>query len=474
MFALRMPIAALATGLLILAQATSPRAETVEAEEARQIATEAYIYAYPMVLMELTRRVSTNVETPDASIHAPMNQFSNARQFPDASFTAVVRPNADTLYSSLWFDVSQEPLMIRVPDSGGRYYLLEMLDYWTDVFAAPGKRTTGTGEQTIALVGPGWTEQLPDGVDMIRSPTANGWILGRTQTNGVADYAKVHAFQDGLTATPLSAWGRDGPPARGTVDAEIDMSVPPVVQVERMNAEDFFTLFGELTENNPPHANDYPMLHRMERIGIEWGEPFSVAEASPEVKAAIETAPAAGLAQIKAKFTTAGVQTNGWRTNLVDIGTYGTDYLARAGVAYAGLGANTVQDAIYPTAITDADGAPFSSDRAYVLHFDKDRIPPVRAFWSLTMYNDKQLFAANPINRYAIGDRDALKFNADGSLDLYIQRDNPGPEKEANWLPAPGSGAFTMNMRLYWPKPAALDGAWTPPPVQPLTEPSSG
>ncbi|WP_245296866.1 DUF1254 domain-containing protein [Rhodomicrobium sp. R_RK_3] len=455
--------------------AVSPETAPVSADEARDIAIEAYIYAYPMVIMALTQEMATNAETADGStMRAPVNQFANARRFPDADFTEVVRPNADTLYSALWFDLSREPLIIHVPNSGGRYYLLEMMDMWSDVFAAPGKRTTGTDEQIIALVGPGWEEDLPPEIEVIRSPTSAGWIIGRTQTNGVADYDNVHKFQDGLVATPLSALGSSEPPPRGTVDANIDMTVPPVAQVEKLGPEEFFSIFGELTEDNPPHANDYPMLHRMARIGLEPGTPFSLDDASPEVRAAIEQAPAAALKKIKEKFATAGVSHDGWRTNLVDIGTYGTDYLARAGVAYAGLGANTVEDAIYPTALTDPEGKPFSSDRAYVVHFDKDQVPPVRAFWSLTMYNDKQLFAANPLNRYTLGDRDRLTFNPDGSLDIYVQRDNPGPEKEANWLPAPASGDFTMNLRLYWPKPAALDGSWTPPAVRPVTDPKSG
>ena len=151
------------------------------------------------------------------------------------------------------------------------------------------------------------------------------------------------------------------------------------------------------------------------------------------------------------------------------IGTYGTDYLHRAGVAYGALGANAPEDALYPTAFADGDGQPFNSDKRYVIHFDKGKLPPVNAFWSLTMYDERQLFTANPINRYAIGDRDKLSFNSDGSLDLYVQRDPPGAEKESNWLPAPKSGSFTMNMRLYWPKAEVLYGSWLPPPVKQVT-----
>jgi hypothetical protein len=239
-----------------------------------------------------------------------------------------------------------------------------------------------------------------------------------------------------------------------------------VVAVENMDAATFFSLFAELTKTNPPHTNDYPVLDRMRRIGLVPGQPFNFAKQRPEVKRALTEAGQAALSRIKGKFHKAGVLANGWRINLSMIGTYATDYLQRAAVAYAGLGANTVEDAIYPSAITDADGKPFHSDNRYAIHFDKAEIPPVRAFWSLTMYDERQLFTDNPLNRYAIGDRDQLKFNADGSLDLYIQRESPGTDKENNWLPAPKSGAFSMNLRLYWPKPEALDGTWTPPVVE--------
>jgi hypothetical protein len=366
----------------------------------------------------------------------------------------------------MWFDVSQEPLMISVPDSGGRYYLLPMLDMWTDVFASTGKRTTGTNAQTLAIAGPRWQGDLPSEAMLIRSPTAIGWIIGRTQTNGKADYDAVHKFQAGLVATPLSQWGKPYRPPPGKINPDWDMKAPPTEQVEKLNPAAYFSLFAELTKLNPPHANDYPILHQMARLGIEPGKPFAFDKASPEVQRALTEAGPAALKTIKMRLSKAGVAHEGWRTNLTAIGTYGTDYLARAAVAFAGLGANTIEDAVYPTAITDADGKPFVSDNRYVLHFAKEQIPQVRGFWSLTMYNERQAFAANPIDRYAIGDRDKLTFNPDGSLDIYIQRESPGKDKESNWLPAPASGPFTMNMRFYWPKSAILEGDWLPPGVK--------
>jgi len=437
--------------------------EAISAEDAREIARDAYIYAYPMILMQVTKQVGTNVAEP-VGMRAPVNQFAHARSFPTASFTDVVRPNADTLYSALTYDVSKEPLVISVPDSGGRYFLLPWLDAWSDIFTSPGERTTGTGAQTFAITGPAWQGSLPAGVREYKSPTGTGLLIGRTQTNGTSDYAAVHRFQDGLKVVPLSAYGKDYTPPKGVVNKDQDMSAPPD-QVERLDAAAYFSLFAELMKTNPPHDNDHPILDRMRRIGFVPGKSFALSDVPDNVREALKAAPAAALGLIKAGWKSSGVLANGWRTNLTAIGTYGTDYLHRAGVAYAGLGANVIEDAIYPTALADADGQPFSSDRHYRIHFDKDRIPPVRAFWSLTMYNDRQLFAENPINRYAIGDRDPLHFNPDGSLDLYIQKESPGPEKETNWLPAPASGSFSMNLRLYWPKLEALNGSWSPPPV---------
>jgi hypothetical protein len=444
-----------------LMQPGALRADPVSADEAREIAVDAYIYAYPLVISELTRRAM--VGRPDG---VPMNKFDHKRAFPDATFTDVVRPNADTLYSILWFDLAKEPLVINVSDSGGRYYLLQMLDMWSDVFASPGSRTTGTKAQLIVLAGAGWKGEIPEGATLIRSPTATGWIIGRTQTNGMSDYPNVHKFQDGLTAVPFTQMDKPYAASKQAADPSWDVNTPPVDLIEKMSAQGFFGLFAELMMRNPPHANDYPILHRMERIGIEPGKPFSLAAVPASVRQALEAAAAPALQLIKASILNIGIRENGWRTNMTAIGTYGTDYRARAAIAYGGLGANTIEDAVYPSAFGDADGKHFSSDDRYVLHFSKEQIPPVRAFWSLTMYNARQFFAANPINRYAIGDRDKLAFNADGSLDLYIQRASPGSDKESNWLPAPESGPFTMNLRLYWPKPEVLYGNWSPLPVK--------
>lgn len=244
------------TTLLAFCLAWSAPAQTLDDEEALEIAVEAYTYAYPLVLMDVTREVGTNCKVPDAArLIAPVNQFAHARVFPDANFTDVVRPNADTLYSTMWFDVTEEPLAIQVPDSEGRYYLLPVLDMWTDVFACPGKRTTGTAEQTFAIVGPDWDGELPEGVGELKSPTGFGWMIGRIQANGKADFDNVHKFQAGLKAIPLSAWGKAYTPPKGKVDPKVSTD-PPTEQVARMDAETFFSRFISLTGENPSHPND--------------------------------------------------------------------------------------------------------------------------------------------------------------------------------------------------------------------------
>jgi hypothetical protein len=441
---------------------------TPTTDEALEIAVDAYVYAYPLVLMDVSRRVMTNVEAPAAgSSHAaaPMNQFAHLRTFPDSTFTDVVRPNADTLYSALWFDVSQEPLVVSVPDSGGRYYLLPMLDMWTDVFASPGTRTTGNGAQTFTLVGPRWTGATPAGMDVVRSPTGMGWMIGRTQANGPDDFARVHEFQTGLTAVPASAWGTAYTPAKGKVDASVSR-LAPVDQVAKMDAGTFFRRFVELLQENPPHANDYPMLARLARIGIEPGRSFDRGTGSAETDRVLERSVPIASQKIREQLERSPRVVNNWSMIAPPVGTYGTAYLDRASVAFFGLGANVTEDAIYPTAKVDADGRAFESRGRYVLRFSREQIPPVRAFWSLTMYDDRQLFADNPIGRYAIGDRDRLTFDRDGSLTLYIQRESPGKDREGNWLPTPATGGFSMNLRLYWPRPEALDRTWTPPAVR--------
>src|SRR5262245_9709744 len=431
---------------------------------ALETAIQAYLYGYPLVTMEMTRRVMTNVEKPEG-LRAPMGQFANAREYPTAAFKDVTAPNADTLYSSAWLDLSQGPWILRVPDEHGRYYLMPMLDAWTEVFADPGTRTTGTGAGEFAIVGPGWRGELPPGAEAIGSSANLVWIIGRTYCTGTPeDYAAVHAIQDQYKLVPLSAHGSAYTPPAGQIDPSIDMKPPPREQVERMDTMSFFKLLAELMQQNPPDADDGPILARLARIGIVPGQDFdaSVLTSVPFV----QEVPKFGVERIASHFPNAGVEMNGW-TFPKPAGVYGTNYMQRAFIARYGLGANIQQDAVYPTTKVDSTGQTLNGANKYVIRFPKGRMPPARGFWSITMYDAQYFFVANPLNRYTLSQRNSLNADPDGSVELLIQASNPGPDKEANWLPAP-NGPFVLMMRLYWPKenpPSLLDGTWKPPPV---------
>lgn len=428
------------------------------------VAKEAYVYLFPIVLMDITRKVTTNVPAGVKPGFGPVNRFTHMRAFPPGDFKEVIRPNFDTLYSVVWCDVRREPLIISVPDTAGRYYMLPLLDMWTDVFAVIGSRTTGTGVGRYALVGPGWDGDLPAGVDRIEAPTAFAWIIGRTQTNGPADYPTVHAIQDGFTATPLSAWPGEAPAIEVTNDPGIDMATAPLAQLEAMSGAAYLAYGAELLQAHPPHLVDQPILARLARLGFRPGAPFDPAAVTPEVLAAIDAAPAAAQAQMTSAEPRLTPLVNGWAYPTYGIGVYGSDYLRRAVIARIGLGANLAADAVYPVVYADGSGQRPSGDHDYVLHFDADALPPAGAFWSVTMYDGVGYTVPNALERYAIGDRDPLRFNADGSLDLYLQHEDPGEERRPNWLPAP-RGPIGVTMRLYDPKPEALDGSWAPPPL---------
>jgi hypothetical protein len=376
----------------------------------------------------------------------------------------VVRPNFDTLYSSAWLDLTKEPMIVSTPETHGRFYLLPMLDMWSDVFASPGSRTTGTQAGDFALVPPGWSDTLPVNVARIDAPTPYVWIIGRTKTDGPADYDAVHQVQAGYRITPVSRWGMSPEPVVGTVDPLIDMKTPPKVQVDTMPAGKFFAYAAEILKLQPPHVTDQPILAQMRRIGIERGKRFDIDEADPAVKAGLTTAPEAALKLMAWKLPTIAGVANGWSMNTDTMGVYGNYYLKRAIVAQVGLGANLPEDAIYPLNLADDTGKPLDGGGAYVLHFDKDAMPPVDAFWSVTLYDDAGFQVANSLNRFAVSSWMPFKYGSDGSLDLYFQNATPGADNEANWLPAP-KGTFNLTMRLYAPKSDALTGKWNPPVV---------
>jgi hypothetical protein len=439
-----------------------------DVEQAVSDAVDAYIYGYPLVTMDMTRKFVTNYATVQGS-RGPMGQIIKLRNYPAVDDHAVTAPNADTLYTTAFLDVSKEPWVFSIPDMGDRYYLMPMLDGWTDVFQVPGTRTTGGKPQKYAITGPGWSGTLPAGVTEYKSPTGIVWILGRIYCTGTPDdYAKVHALQDKFSLVPLSYYGKPYTPLPGEVDNSLDMKTAVRDQVDALGISEYFTYLARLMKTNPPTPDDAPMVAKMARIGLVPGQDFDASKLGAFDKEAIKPVPKLAQVKIMEYFKKAAVPVNGWTYVTKDIGVFGTNYIQRALITAIGLGANRPQDAIYPTSEKDSDGHEYDgASKKYIMHFDKGQLPPVNAFWSLTMYDAAYFFVPNPLNRYTLSQRNKFVTNADGSVDLYLQADSPGKAKEANWLPAP-KAKFIPMLRLYWPKdtpPSIIDGTWKPPAI---------
>ncbi|MGE5374073.1 MAG: DUF1254 domain-containing protein [Bacteroidota bacterium] len=410
-------------------------------------------------------------DTPEGA-KAPMGQFARFRKYLDASYTDVTAPNADTLYTYAYLDVSKEPWVVSIPDMKGRYAVFSIFDAWTTVFADPGKRTTGTGAQTFAITGPGWSGTLPPGVKEYKSSTGIVLFDGKIYCTGTPeDYKQVHALQDKVTAVPLSSYGKPYKPVPGTIDPAVDMKTIVRDQVNAMEGGDFFKLFAELLKTNPPTAEDTEMVAQLGRLGIFPGQDFDIAKLDPAVAQALVKAPKTAQARILG-WQREGVAAGDWRIEngwilTTKTGPYGTDYIQRALIAFIGLYANLAQDSVYPVSNGPDVGLKYSGANNYVMHFSKGEMPPVKGFWSLTMYNAQYFFVDNALNRYNLSSRNKFKTNADGSVDLYIQHNSPGKAKESNWLPAPAH-QFILIMRMYWPKEAMLDGTYKLPPIKKL------
>jgi hypothetical protein len=460
---------ALALGLLIgpafAATATAQGASPAITEEAAHaIGVDAYIYFYPLLTMDITRKQFTNIEPGKAFGKGPMNMFVNVPEYPPADFKGVVRSNFDTLYSIAWLDLTNEPLIVSAPDTAGRFYLLPMLDMWTDVFASPGWRTTGTQAGNFLLTPPGWSGAVPEGLTRINAPTPYVWIIGRTKTDGPADYDAVHKIQAGYKVTPLSRLGSAPEPVTVHIDPAVDMKTPPKIQVDTLPAAEYFAYAAELLKLHNPHITDEPIIAQMKLIGIEPGKSFDFDKLGPAVRRALASAPGDAQQLMRWKIATLAQVVNGWSMNTDTMGVYGNYYLKRAVVAQVGLGANLPEDAIYPLNLFDDTRTPLDGANKYRLHFDKGAAPPVNAFWSITLYDSEGFQVANVLNRFAVSSYMPLRTNADGSLDLFFQNESPGKDMEVNWLPAP-KGAFNLTMRLYGPKSEALTGKWNPPAV---------
>lgn len=426
---------------------------------------ESWVYGYPIVLMDVTRQVLTAAPAPNAEgTAAPVGQFAKMPHYVSPDVKQVVRISLNSLWCTGWMDLGQEPVVLSVPDTVDRYYVMSVMDMWTNVFASVGKRTTGTKPGNFLFVGPNWQGIPPADVEKVfKSPTRYAWILGQTQVNGPSDFADVNAIQANYQLIPLSQWGKPyTPPTNVPVDTSVDLSRIPPDQVGAMDAGTFFNRLAILMTDNPPAAEDAEALRKLKDIGVEPGKPFDIGKVSPAIARGLERA--MKDAPVKLQQGTLKMKTvNGWMQPS-DIGRYGKDYDTRAGIAWVGLGANMPEDTIYPTAFKDGDGKPLDSANRYVMHFDKGALQPTNSSWSISQYKGN-FYEVNSLDRYVIAPWMPLAFNGDDSLDIYLQADSPGKDKESNWLPTP-AGEFNLMARLYGPQQAMVDGTYKLPPVK--------
>jgi hypothetical protein len=417
----------------------------------------AYAYGFPLVMMDITRQVMTAAPT-SGEYSAPVGQFHRLRDFVDPDFKNVVRISRNSLWATAFLDLAAEPVVFSHPATKGHYLVAQVMDMWTDNFASIGTRTTGGEPGHCLIAGPGWKGTPPaDTQATYRCDTRYAWVLVQIAPADARDFPEVHALQDELAITPLSAWGTGyTPPAEVPVDPTVDTTATPFDQVRLMDGPAFFQRLATALKANPPRPADRPMLRRLKMIGLQPGQDFDADRVDP--------ATAKGLTRAARKvwgmLETAPYQmntVNGWLLP-ENLGRYGTDYNTRAFVAFVGLGALWADDAIYPSAFVDGNGKPLDGASTYQLHFEKDGLFPSRSgVWSISAYRES-FYVHNPIERYGITSGMPLNYNPDGSLDVCIQAQSPGPDREANWLPCPPSGPFNLTVRVYQPEQEMLDG----------------
>ena len=437
--------------------------------EAQKIAEEAFVYAFPMV-MGYGILYEYFVDKSSGQYKTSLNQLFNEANVFTPKDTAVVTPNSDTPYSFIEMDLRAEPIVLTVPEvEKGRYYSIQLVDLYTFNYDYIGSRATGNGAGSFMIVGPAWKGETPPGIKKVfRSETVFSLAIYRTQLFNPGDLDNVRKIQAGYKAQPLSQFlSKPAPPPAPEVKwPKIDKALA---------GADPFGYLGFLLQFCPPVGAakvETPLRARFAKIGIEAGKPFAIEKLTAEQKAELEMGAKSGLEKIKERVATLGTNENGWRVSTGGFGnraTYKGDWTLRAAAAMAGIYGNNAVEALYPLLATDSEGnKPDASKNSYTLTFPAGQLPPVNAFWSVTMYDGKtQLLVANPINRYLINSPmlSTLKKNPDGSLTMYMQKDSPGGDKASNWLPAP-DGPIYVAMRLYWPKDSALKGAWKPPAVQ--------
>lgn len=445
-----------------------PAQERAEKDEVQKIAEEAFIYGFPMV-MGYGVLYEYAVDTRSDQFKAPFNQIYNTARVYTPNDRAVVTPNSDTPYSFVWADLRAEPLVLSVPEvDKRRYYSVMLADLYSCNYGYIGSRATGNGAGSYMITGPNWNGEAPRGIKKVfRCETEFSLVLYRTQLFGPDDIDNVKQVQAGYKVQTLSAFLSQPPPPPAP-------EIPWLRLDKQLAASDPFVYLNFALQFCPPVASaavEKPLRDQFARIGIEAGQPFPHGKLTAEQKRGLEAGVKSGLEKIRQRVATLGNDKNGWRVGGVqgDRAFFKGDWTLRAAAAMAGIYGNNEVEALYPLLATDSDGnKPDCGQNRYTLTFAQGQLPPVHAFWSVTMYDGQtQLLIENPIHRYLINSPmlPDMKKNEDGSLTIYVQKDSPGKERESNWLPAP-DGPIYVAMRLYWPKDEAIKGDWKPPVLQ--------
>ena len=433
----------------------------LETEEAHELICEAYAFGFPLVLMDASRQVMTDVSAPDHE-RAPVNQFAHGTRAVRSSHVRF--PNTDVFPSVAWLNLAREPVVLSVPDIHDRYYSMHLSDAWATVFASIGSRTSGDSTGDIAIIGPGWPGSIKRGLKTIESPTNVARLIARIESTTAKDDAVVHELQRRIGLMPLGLWGRDYQPLRhAPMPRGLDVSLSPAERIAAMPGSEFFQHLNMLMIENPPAPRDGPALNRFSLIGIGPGLPFHVKD-DVALSRSIDTSAHTALARIVVDAKKpSGRSVNGWW--MPDCANRDGDYVRRAANALRDLGAAPPEDGITLRADADTHGRPLSGIDRYLLRFLDGQLPPVHGLWSLAMYNTRDGLVQNRLGRHAITSRQRLTFGRDGTLTIYIQHESPGRARESNWLPAPRDH-FILSMRLYWPGPEFLEDAWTPPAIE--------
>jgi hypothetical protein len=451
---LALGLSVLGLGLVNLSACNQAPSAQLPTADVQALAKEAYIYAYAPVYMERQRRNMVSVDADRGDASAPENTFGHVRALGSPALKTIVMPNNDTLYSSAWIDLSKGPFLLTVPPMGERYFTFQMMDAFSNTFDYVGTRATGAQGGRFLLAEPGSAGVTPQGVDKVFvAPTRRIWIAARFGVRGETDLPGAHKAQDSIRLTDLD--GRSSPGANPRFE--------PLAPPETWSTTEFFTVFGDLLKDTPTPPAAQPLIARLSAIGLSPKTGYSPASLSKETLAAIDAGAKAGFAAIQAAKL--GDSVNGWDFSMKN-GRFGEDYLVRSAIAFRSLAGNAPEEAIYFNADKDVSGQPLDGAYAYTVRFAEGELPPVDAFWSLTMYDGKTFFMVeNEKKRYAIGSQTpGLQFAPDGSLTLYIQHESPGPQREANWLPAP-AGAFDVHLRTYVPQQPLLNGSYKLPPI---------